>query len=249
VTRTPAPAPRILIVNADDFGLAVPVTDGILEAHIAGIVTSTSLMVLQPDAERAAALAAAHPALGVGLHLDLGEWAFRRGSWVQTRHVVDLRDERAVSDEIVRQMDRFRALVGRPPSHLDSHQHLHSSDPIARSCVREPAERWGIPVRALDPRIRFCGDFYGQGREAERHPEWISADALLQLLRDLPAGTTELGCHPGRPGVRDAYGPERALELAALTDPRLPAFLAQQRIRLISFSTLDEVHHARPVLL
>jgi len=33
-----------LIVNADDFGLSTGITDGIMEAHLKGIVTSTSLM-------------------------------------------------------------------------------------------------------------------------------------------------------------------------------------------------------------
>jgi hypothetical protein len=39
-----------LIVNADDFGMTAGVTEGIVEAHIRGIVTSTSLMVDWPAA-------------------------------------------------------------------------------------------------------------------------------------------------------------------------------------------------------
>lgn len=34
---------RMLVVNADDFGLSLGVNDGIIEAHAAGIVTSTSV--------------------------------------------------------------------------------------------------------------------------------------------------------------------------------------------------------------
>jgi len=41
----PPRAPRRLIVNADDFGFTPGVTAGILEAHAAGTVTSTSMMV------------------------------------------------------------------------------------------------------------------------------------------------------------------------------------------------------------
>ena len=36
---------RRLIVNADDFGMTAGVTEGILDAHVRGIVTSASLMV------------------------------------------------------------------------------------------------------------------------------------------------------------------------------------------------------------
>ncbi len=54
---------RRLIVNADDFGLSAGVNEGIVEAHVSGIVTSTSLMVDRPAAAGAAGLAREHPAL------------------------------------------------------------------------------------------------------------------------------------------------------------------------------------------
>jgi hypothetical protein len=65
-----------LIVNADDFGLSGGVNAGIMAAHEHGIVTSASLMVRWP----AARYAAGHPRMSLGLHLDLGEWAFTRFS-------------------------------------------------------------------------------------------------------------------------------------------------------------------------
>ena len=43
---------RTLIVNADDFGLSPGVNDGVLQAHVAGIVTSASLMVRRRAAGR-----------------------------------------------------------------------------------------------------------------------------------------------------------------------------------------------------
>ena len=36
---------RRLIVNADDFGISEGVNRGIIEAHLRGILTSTTLMV------------------------------------------------------------------------------------------------------------------------------------------------------------------------------------------------------------
>ena len=47
---------RILIVNADDFGLSAGVNCGIAEAHDEGIVTSASLMVHMPAAAEAVTL-------------------------------------------------------------------------------------------------------------------------------------------------------------------------------------------------
>src|SRR5919199_1733575 len=116
---------RALIVNADDFGLSPGINAGVAAAHERGIVTSASLMVRWPAAGEAAAYARAHPALSLGLHVDLGEWAYRDGAWVQLYQVVPEDDRAAVAEELSRQLAAFRALVGRHPTHLDSHQHVH----------------------------------------------------------------------------------------------------------------------------
>lgn len=62
---------RYLILHADDFGLTPGITNGILEAHTRGLLTSTSLIVGAPDATRAARLCRDHARLGVGLHLAI----------------------------------------------------------------------------------------------------------------------------------------------------------------------------------
>ena len=72
---------RLLIVNADDFGMSEDVNRGILKAHFEGIVTSASLMVRWPDAAEAADYGRKHPGLSVGLHFDTGEWTCRNGEW------------------------------------------------------------------------------------------------------------------------------------------------------------------------
>jgi predicted glycoside hydrolase/deacetylase ChbG (UPF0249 family) len=62
---------RRLIVNADDFGFTPAVSAGILEAHAAGSVTSTSMMVHCDGWQDGLRHARATPTLGVGLHLNL----------------------------------------------------------------------------------------------------------------------------------------------------------------------------------
>lgn len=52
---------------------------GVIEAHESGIVTSASLMVLWPAVAEAAHVGE-RPDLALGLHLDLGEWVYERGS-------------------------------------------------------------------------------------------------------------------------------------------------------------------------
>ncbi len=60
---------RRLIVNADDFGASSAVNQAVVRAHREGILTTASLMVNEPGAEEAVALARENPRLGVGLHL------------------------------------------------------------------------------------------------------------------------------------------------------------------------------------
>lgn len=230
---------RCLIVNADDFGLSEGVNRGILRAHDMGIVTSASLMVRQPAATSAAAAAQQRPGLSVGLHLDLGEWVFRDGGWSPVYEVVPGDDPAAIAAEVLRQFDTFVELFGRPPTHVDSHQHVHRSAPL-RSVAQALAAHLGVPLRHFSEKVTFCGDFYGQGNRGEPLPEMIAPETLTKIISKLPHGTTELSCHPGDdPALQSAYRDERMTEVIALCDPATRAMLHEQQVNLHSFSTLD----------
>lgn len=226
---------RCLIVNADDFGLSEGTNRGIIECHERGIVTSTSLMVRQPGAASAAAYGKANPALAIGLHFDLGEWEWRDGAWFQVYEVIATEDADAVSAEIERQLDLFHSLIGRPPTHLDSHQHVHQHEPV-RSVASAVAARLGVPLRGVSGGIAFCGGFYGHEAKGAPFPEGISVGNLLSLLRQLPAGTTELSCHPGLDeSLASCYRLERLAEVQALCDSQVLAAVESEGISLISF--------------
>lgn len=229
-------ADRRLIVTADDFGQSRGVNRGIVETHERGIVTSASLMVRYPAAAEAAVYAGDHPSLSVGLHVDLGEWTCRDGAWAARYTVVPDDDAAAVEDEIVRQLRRFQELVGRPPTHLDSHQHVHRREPV-RSVLGALAREMSIPLRETDGRIAYSGAFYGQTADGQPWPEAITVAGLVRTLEGLPAGLTELGCHPGYAEDLDTmYRAERAREVVTLCDPRVRAALGRLDIRLTSFA-------------
>jgi predicted glycoside hydrolase/deacetylase ChbG (UPF0249 family) len=229
---------RTLIVNADDFGHSPGVNSGIIHAYEHGIVTSASLMVLAEDAAEAAAYAREHNDLSLGLHIDLGEWAYVQDEWTVHRAVVPLDDPQAIRAEVERQLGEFRRLVGRDPTHLDSHQHVHREEPI-RSIVPETGRSLHTPVRWFDPVVQFCGDFYGQAEKGAPYPEGISVDALLAIFSRLGPGVTEIGCHPGLDDDLDsAYRTERRRELTTLCNPRVRAALAAQGIALASFESV-----------
>jgi predicted glycoside hydrolase/deacetylase ChbG (UPF0249 family) len=226
---------RRLIVNADDFGQSAGINAGVIRAHRHGIVTSASLMVRWPAAVEAAAYGVENPHLSLGLHVDLGEWAFRSGSWVPLYVVVRSEGLEETGREVLGQLARFRSLAGRDPTHLDSHQHVHRSEP-ARSILLRLAAELGIPLRHFALGVTHRGDFYGQSGKGARYPEAIAPEALAGIIRSLPEGTTELGCHPGdgRP-VDSMYGLERRREVESLCHPMVAAALEEEAVDLCSF--------------
>lgn len=225
MTRT-----RAVIVNADDFGHSAEVNAGIVEAHERGIVTSTSLMVRRPAAAEAAAY---RGSLDVGLHVELGEWEYENGAWRALSHV----PRAGIEAEVRAQLDRFRELRGREPTHLDTHQHTHREEP-ARSVLLALGEELDVPVRELRGGIRYVGGFYGADDRGEPWLEGVSVENLLALLRSLEPGITELGCHPGKGEITGtSYALQRAQELETLCDPRVTAAVAELGLELVGFSS------------
>jgi predicted glycoside hydrolase/deacetylase ChbG (UPF0249 family) len=226
---------RTVIVNADDLGYSEGVNLGIIRGHVHGIVTSASLMVLRPGAAHAARLVRVHDELAVGLHFDLGEWRFDDGVWARVNGPEVLNLE-SVGAEARRQLAIFRNLIGRLPTHIDSHQHIHRQEP-ARSALVELALELGIPLRHFSAEIRYCGDFYGQTDEGAPLPQQITVSSLTRILRALPPGVTELGCHPGDAVDFDStYRDERLQEVDVLCSPEIRRTLQSEEIDLRSFT-------------
>jgi hypothetical protein len=214
---------RRVIVNADDLGYDPEIDRGILEAHARGIVRSATAMVETPFA--AAALRVAPASLAIGLHAVLDPSG----------------GEAEAEAALTRQLARFIELRGRPPTHLDSHRHAHAAPGPFAAAVRV-AQAHRLPVRARDAAMRgalraaglitadaFLGD-------ASRRPAWTE-ERLLEALREVGPGTTELMVHPGyRPShVRTSFGVEREVELAALVSPRVRDLVQRSGLHLGSY--------------
>lgn len=134
--------PRRLIINADDFGLSAAVNRGILEAHRAGAVTSTSLLANAPGFEDAVRRAREVPSLGIGLHLNLTEGGpvsspeavptlcdARTGRFYGLAGlVVRVLAGRVRAEDLARecaaQIERLRQ-HGIAITHMDGHHHTH----------------------------------------------------------------------------------------------------------------------------
>jgi predicted glycoside hydrolase/deacetylase ChbG (UPF0249 family) len=221
---------KALIVNGDDLGASRGINRGILEAHLSGILTSASLLVNAPGSEEAGELARRAPGLSVGLHVDLGGESERASD-------SRLRLRRELED----QLRRFEALVGRPPTHLDSHHNVHREPGLLPGFL-DFAREHGLPMREHSP-VRYVSKFYGQwgGRT---HLEQIGVENLTRMLvTEIGDGISELACHPGYldPEYATGYSVEREAELRTLCAPSLRAVLAASSIRLASYHDLGRL--------
>lgn len=159
-----APLNRRLIVNADDFGLSRAVNQAVIRAHREGILTTASLMVNEPGAAEAVALARESPRLGIGLHLTLlhGHSALdppqipglvnprqefsaqpARAGW-RYFFRTDLREQ--LRAEIHAQFARFHA-TGLALDHVNGHLHLHLHPTVFGILMADAAQLGLGPVR------------------------------------------------------------------------------------------------------
>jgi chitin disaccharide deacetylase len=224
---------KYLIVNADDFGASSGINRGILEAHRQGILTSTSLMVNMPAAAEAIVLSHDAPDLGIGLHVN-----FTNES---DDPVVDIADTEACRKELTRQFEQFNALMGRLPTHIDSHHHVHRRSNLLPLFL-DLASQYRLPLREHS-RVRYFKRFYGQWKDGT-HLEWISPENLVRMLdAGLADGFTELGCHPGYvdPAFQSVYNNEREVELRTLCDPLVRDWLTGSGAHLINFGAVAKL--------
>jgi predicted glycoside hydrolase/deacetylase ChbG (UPF0249 family) len=156
---------KLLIVHADDLGMAHSVNAATIKAFETGLVNSASIMVPCPWLSEIAAYARANPQADLGLHLTLtSEWtSFRWGPVSSKDRVSSLLDKdgyfqltesdaaakadpKQVEMEITAQIEKARAL-GIQPTHLDSHMGtLYQSKELFEVFLRV-ARREKLPVR------------------------------------------------------------------------------------------------------
>lgn len=239
-----------LIVNADDFGLTHGVTRGILDAMDNGIVTSTTMMVNTRGTEEAAQIARSRSELAVGLHINISlglpltdcPSLLRDGSFTKPKVLGNTcgYDEADLDRELNAQYQRFVSLIGRKPSHIDSHLYAHQKYPEVNHAVRRLAQREGLPVRDADtnqyPKVFFQGNFKVSPGETR---EDLQRKLMTFLEQMQPLPSAELMVHPGLADTwlhnNSSYHSQRIIEYQVLTDPEIKDHLRKMNVQLISF--------------
>jgi predicted glycoside hydrolase/deacetylase ChbG (UPF0249 family) len=100
----------------------------------------------------------------------------------------------------------------------------------------------GVPLRG-DGRVHFIGGFYAQWEWQVTNLEFVGVPSLQKILREeVPAGWTEVSCHPGyrSPDYASVYLAEREEEVRTLTDPRVRATIEELGLCLASYADYPE---------
>jgi chitin disaccharide deacetylase len=175
-----------------------------------------------------------------------------RQEWLARRDA-DTLDPADIEREMQAQLAYFVAHLGTQPDHLDSHFHITYQHPAALRMMSVLAQQHQLPIRHVGHELPGAVDAlqmmasYGPLPTMPDHFEgrfWdtnATVSLLLEILPQLPPGTTELMCHPGYASdpMPDPYTSERDCELAALTDPQVREIIAREGIELVTFSSLQ----------
>ena len=205
-----------LIINADDWGLSPLFNKGILELVEEGIVTSISVMINHEYIEPKNLLT--FPKISIGLHLELGK-------------------ESEIS-EIENQVEKFKQLFNRFPSHLDGHQHCHILPGNIENVIAV-AKKHSLPVRSRfseDREFFIKNGIKTPGLFLSWHPK--RAEEFIEKIKNINVYIAEIVCHPGHfdENCDYLYNKQREQEFKFLKSPKLLSIIS--KFKLISYYEL-----------
>lgn len=214
---------RLLILNADDFGMCQSVNEAIVGVLTEGVVRSTTLMIPCPWMTHAMHFLSDHAEIPFGVHLTvISDWIDYRWGPVAPREMVpSLINEAGYfynferMAEFLAQVEfdqlelEFRAQIeavlaaGLMPTHLDWHclridKRLDISELMFR-LAREYGLAFRVRGRSFRQKVQDKGlpcvdfDFLDSSQLDSVNRAAIYADRL----RTLPAGLSEWAIHPG----------------------------------------------------
>jgi predicted glycoside hydrolase/deacetylase ChbG (UPF0249 family) len=212
---------RLLVINADDLGMAHSVNRATFEALDEGWITSSTILVPCPWFAEVARYARSHPTADLGIHLALNsEWTTLRWGPVSGRDLVpsllaedgylplspDPIVATARPDEIERELRtqiETALAAGIHPTHFDTHMDTLMQSAALATIYRRLGRDYGVPIRAAWDREPPEGagswgpetllDSSLTFEAAPKPGEWRAA--YERLLSPLGPGVYELGIH------------------------------------------------------
>lgn len=214
---------RLLIINADDFGMCHAVNQAIMSALAAGVVRSATVMAPCPWAWHALRFLAAHPELPFGVHLTvIAEWPeYPWGPLTPASRVPTLVNENGhfynfdqmqgflAGVDLDELATEFRAQIdavlgfGLRPTHLDWHCLRLDGWDAVYDVMLSLAVEYGLALRALFPSQMAKVQSLGLPANNRNFLDSYQVDPdtkaahYAELLRALPEGLSEWAIHPG----------------------------------------------------
>ncbi len=242
-----------LIINADDFGYCEAVNYGIISAHQAGLVNSTTMMANMPGVEHAVSLLQANPRLGCGIHLTLSCYKpvlkthqtivdesgyFHKRITPEVAATFDL-DE--VYAEFSAQIEKAKAL-GVNISHFDSHHHIHTMKEFA-PVISKLVETYKLPIRGgleyelpLAKQVPLMDQFYGDNVDVdffEKYIEQIKSHEVVDLMAH-PAFLDDFILNS------TSYATKRTVEHKILTSETVKYYLKNQDVNIGNYHGISK---------
>lgn len=214
---------RLLITNADDFGLCHSVNAAVIGTLQEGMVRSTTLMVPCPWALHAMHFLADHPEIPFGVHLTvISDWVdYRWGPVSPTEKVPSLINRAGyfynfehMAEFLARvNLDQlkieFRAQIevvlatGLQPTHLDWHALRIGDRTDILELMFKLAREYGLALRVMGR--SWIKKVQSQGLPTNDYDFLDSylldpvtkAAHYVELLHELPVGLSEWAVHPG----------------------------------------------------
>jgi predicted glycoside hydrolase/deacetylase ChbG (UPF0249 family) len=161
---------RVLILNADDFGMCHDQNEGVMRGLKEGLFTSSTILVTCPWFEEAAEFGRNNPAADLGVHLTLtAEWdSYKWGPVLGARAVPSLVDERGYLWQTVAQVYEHARLdeaeaelraqieklfaAGIDATHLDSHMGTLQLRQDYHEIYARLANDYRLPIRLASRR-------------------------------------------------------------------------------------------------
>ncbi len=241
-----------LIVSADDLNLTPGVSEAILDAHEKGIVTSASLMTNLPMSKALRKRIVQNSDLGMGIHLNVtyGEPVNRKSQVSSLLHnsgrfkkVPEFLESPMKEEEIYLEWDaqiqRFIHLLGKYPTHLDTHHQTHDR-PVFFKVFCALSRKYYLPVRwsllmkavKIPKWYRTTDYFFG-----DLNPkDYWKKEKLEACLAALPHGLSEIMCHPG-------YSDSKLESISSFTEAR------EEEYRLLTSRPILEIIEKSEIVL
>jgi len=229
-----------LIVNADDFGLSRGVNYAIADAHELGIVTSTTMLTNMPDAGHAFKIMSNYPHLRVGTHLTLScgkpigsgyqTLTNENGYFKLTNQYLEVDKNELNLDEVEQewrlQIQEFYKR-GLEPSHIDSHHHIHTWEPLI-PVIEKLSNEFTLPCRGGFKKTPKSLQLYSDIFDAGFYGDGVSEEYFNKLFAYYGDSnySVEVMCHPayidGQLTTLSSYLSKRVEEFTVLTNVTIP---------------------------